>query len=181
MSKADLTAHADAMKTTLQFLAQEAIEIARLIVEADGELSPELEKRLDVNAAALARKVDSYVHIDETLEMHEAMWKQRAQACSEMSKRFAFHRERLRDRVKATMQEMGSTEIQGTFNRYKLTALKPKLVITDEKALPANLTMQIVTLVPDRVRIEQALQEGFEVPGAALEPVVRLNIYQVKE
>lgn len=181
MSKKPDQAVVAVTQSSLLAIAQEANEITRLIIQSGGELSPELEARLDLNGAKLMAKVDAYVAIEDELAAQEALWKARAQAVAEMAKRFGSNRERLRERVKLAMAQLGTTEVQGEFHRYKLSVLKPKLVIVDEAALPKEFQIIITTHAPDKERILAALNEGFEVPGARLEPVTRLATYEAKE
>lgn len=166
---------------TLVALAAEAQEISRLILESDGELSTELERRLDLNTTAIAAKVDKYVFIEDELEAKAALWKRRADACKAMHERFVKAQEQLRSRVKAVMLEAGKKELNGAYHRYVLSQLKPKVVIPDESILPNECKMIQTKMVPDKDKIKSLLEDGIEVPGAGLEQVYSLRTYENNE
>lgn len=160
-------------------LANEARELESLIMDAGGELSPEVEARLNFNSLQLQQKIDSYVYVEEHFDAMEALWKRRAESCAAIAKRFARTREQLRDRVKFVMNEMQANEIAGKFYRYKLSATSGRLVIDSEAAIPTDFKMVVTTTVPDKDRIKDALKAGFQVPGAHLEGGVQLRTYEV--
>jgi hypothetical protein len=162
-------------------LGREALALAQEIMECAGELSPELEAKLNFNETALRSKVDAYVHVEEAFEAQEALWKRRAEACKAIANRFATYNERHKDRVKFVMQAMKVNEISGVFNRYKLSNSAPKLVITNESELPAQFKMVVTTTVADKEKIKAVLKDGFEIPGAHLEQGVTLRTYEGSE
>jgi hypothetical protein len=158
-----------AVQNSLVALAVEAAEIGRLLMEAGGELTPELETRLDVNTQLLPAKVDAYNYIIDELESQAELWKRRKDASAAIQKRFDSQAERLRNRIKFAMKEMGTTEIAGRQYKFQLRKSAPKLVIDNEAAIPAEFKMIVQTTITDTDRIKSALVDGFEVPGAKLE------------
>ncbi len=164
-------------QSTLISLAHEAMALAQMIAESGGELTPEIEAMLEVNSRSLADKLDGYVSVDERFQSEQDHWKRKADACRAISKRFEDARERLRARIKFTMEEMGVGELKGIDHRYKLSPLKPKLVIDSEESLPIDFKMIVQTSVPDKDKIQAALMVGAQVMGARLEPVSRLQAY----
>lgn len=166
---------------TLVALAAEAQELCRLILENQGEMSPELEKRLEFNTTALMSKVDNYVFIEDHLEMNANYWKDKAEACKAVAARYEHAQEKLRNRIKLVMTEMGRKELLGEHYRYYLAQYKPKVVISQPEKIPSECKMVIQELVPDKDKIKSLLEEGFEVPGASLEPVFALRLAENKE
>jgi hypothetical protein len=166
---------------TLAMLAVEAAEIARLLTESMGELSPEIEKRLEVNEQALISKADGYNFIIEQLEANAAMWKRRKDACAAQQKKFEGQIERLKDRIKEAMRTMDRTEVSGQFYKFQLRKSAAKLVIENEAALPADCKMVVQTTVVDKERVKAALVDGFDVPGARLEENGSLYILETGE
>lgn len=153
----------------LASLAAEAAQISRMLLDSDGELSPELEALLDVNESQLMEKVDSYRFVIEEMGMHAELWKQRKDACAAQQKKFEGQVERLKDRIKFAMKTMDRAEIVGGFTKFQLRKSKPKLVIDNEAALPADCKMVVQRTVVDTDKVKSALEGGFEVPGARLE------------
>lgn len=154
---------------TLATLAREASEISRLLLESEGELSPELEARLDVNAKNLVQKLDGYNYILDELDGQVARWKRRRDACSGIAKRFESQIERMRERIKLAMKEMGKPEIAGSYCKFQVRNSRPKLVIDDEAKIPESYKMVVTTTVVDKERVTSALKDGFTVQGAHLE------------
>lgn len=175
--KPSLKEHVEATQSLIE-LASEAQVICKLILESGGELSPELEQKLDVNTTALLAKVDSYVFIEEHLEANAALWKRKADACKSIHDRYVKAQDRLRDRIKIGMQVLERDELKGKNYRYKLSKLKPKLVISDPVKLPIECKMVVSETVPDKEKIKSLLEDGIEVPGASLEPVYQLRDYE---
>lgn len=167
-----------ATQQSLASIAAEAMELSRMLVECGGELTPELEARLDFNSQSLVEKVDAYVAIEDQLEIQAAHWKRKADACAAISKRFGTYIERLRGRVKFVMKEMNVTELKGQDYRYKIRKSPPKLIVTDETKVPADFKMVIQTTVLDKDRIKDALKEGFEIPGAMIEENGALCVFE---
>lgn len=167
-----------ATSQTLVALAVEAAEISKLLQESGGELSPELEARLEVNREKLPSKVDSYNYIIERLEADAALWKRRKEACAAQEKKYQGQVDRLWDRIKLAMKELGTKELQGTYYRFQLKKSAPKLIIDSEAAIPAECKMIVQTTVIDKEKIKAMLVDGFEVPGARLEENGSLVAYE---
>jgi hypothetical protein len=165
---------------TLISLAQEAMQLSQAILEAGGELTPEVEAALTANTQALVTKLDGYVYIQDRLEMEAAHWKTRAEQCMSVSRTYSSARERLRESVKRVMIEMDQTDLRGSEHRFKLVKSKPRLVI-NEAEIPAEYQMQVTTMVPDKERIREDLEMGATIPGARFEESFRLTDYVNKK
>lgn len=168
-------------KQNLISLADEAMVIEREILAAGGELTPELERRFEFNLQQLSQKVDGYVFVEERLDAVAALWKRREEATRAVRKGYETAIERIRDRVKLVMTETQKTELAGKLHRYKLSTRAPKLVIEDESLIPTEMKMIIQTTTVDKQKVHSMLADGFEVPGARLEPVIALLIQENKE
>lgn len=165
---------------TLTQLAAEAMMIAQKLMESGGELTPELESALDVNKELLMKKVDGYVAIEDQFEAQAAYWKRKRDACDAIYKSFSGQIDRLRDRVKFVMNEMGVTEIAGVEHRYKLGKSAGKLIIEDESKIPNEFKMIVQTTVVDKEKVKAMMKDGFEVPGAKLEEMGSLRVFENK-
>lgn len=159
----------EATRGTLVALAKEAAELSRLLLETGGELTPEIERRLDVNAQALPSKVDSYHYVMEDLEAQASLWKRRKDAAAAIQKRFETTIDLLKERIKVAMKELGAKEIAGELHKFQLRNSTARMVIDDESAIPAQFKMVVQTTAIDRDRLKTVLTEGFDVPGARLE------------
>lgn len=172
MAKANAKSQAvavEATKGTLVALASEAVELSRLLMESGGELTPELEKRLEVVAQALPAKVDSYKYVIDEFEAQAALWKRRKDAAAAIQKRFEAQVDSLNERIKFAMKELGTKEVAGNLYKFQLRNSTPRMVIDDENAIPAQFKMIVQTTAIDKDKLKMVLTEGFEVPGAKLE------------
>ncbi len=164
---------------TLATLVAEAQGIIQALVEAGGELTPELEARLEVNQTSLVAKVDGYAFIESRLEAEAEFWKRRAEVNARIAKTLTNMQKNLLERIKWGIQEMGKTEVCGVDSRFFLVKCAQKLVINPD-VLPPEWTMQVTETVPDKERIKAALTDGFEVPGASLEGGLALRVGENK-
>jgi hypothetical protein len=164
-------------KTLIEIMA-EAQTLATDIMEAGGELSPELEKQLLVNETAMAEKIDGYVLIMEALADRASYLKAKANELSNVAKGLESARESLKDRVKWTMLENELTTFAGTHYRFKLSPVNPKYTF-DLEALPAKYKkIEVVkTEKADREAIVNAMKAGEAIPGVRVEEVYSLRTY----
>lgn len=146
-----------------------------LVIEAGGELTPEIEQELAVNSEQLAAKADRYDFIMGKLDSEETYWKAQAERYSRVARACANARERLRGAIKGAMQAMAVTEIVGENTNFKLTNCAPKLVLKQSE-LPAEYITETIVREPNKDKIKGALKEGASIPGAQLEPVVALRV-----
>ncbi len=168
-------------QTTLVGLASEAGMISKMLLECGGELTPELEAKLEVNAKLLCEKADGYNYIIEELEAQEAIWKRRKDACAAIEKRFKTQTERLWERIRIAMREMGKNVIAGNLHKFCLEKGVDSLVIDDEKAIPNEFKIVVQTTAVDKEKLKASLKEGFEIPGAHLENKGRLIVRENSE
>lgn len=164
-------------KTLIELMAQ-AQTLATEIMEAGGEVSPEIEKELIVNERALAEKIDGYVLIMEALADRSAYLKAKAQELSNVARGLESARENLKDRVKWTMLENEQMTFAGAHYRFKLSPINPKYTF-DLEAIPAKYKkIEVVkTEKADREAIISAIKSGEAVPGVRVEEVYSLRTY----
>lgn len=165
---------------TLAALFTEANDIGLKLIENEGEITPDLEERLNQLQIDLPEKVDAYVFIMEALEAQEAMYKKRAEFFSRLAKSHSGTRERIKERIKFLMQQGNKDEVLGNDYRFKLSPSKPSLKVNTE-LLPAKFTREVVLFEVDKKAIEEALMSGEDVPGAHFECGVTFRIYANKK
>ena len=164
---------------TLFSLVSQANAIEQAIAEAGGELSPEIEAALANIDIAVASKVDGYNAVMDRLDALAAYWKAEADKRAKIAKSVSAASDRLNANIKAAMLKMGKDEVIGNDVRFKLAKTKGRLVI-NEQELDPSFKMEIRDVVPDKERIKTALEDGFSVSGATLEPSFSLRSYTIK-
>lgn len=166
-------------KTTLTDIVFQVAEITNDIVESRGELTPEMEARLADIDLSLARKVDAYAGVIERLDMEVDYWDKKAREMKSIADSHKRLKEGLRTRIKDAMRTMGKNEILGQDVKFRLVRSQPRLVIRDEKNIPAEF--QVVSWDVDKEKLKKALVSEMKVPGAELEESYSLRTFVRKD
>lgn len=154
----------------LQEIVQNHQSLFEILMEEGGEItSVETESIVDgwmkEITSDLALKADGYKYKMDTLEVTATQLKAEAEKIEKAAKTLQNISKSLKDRMKFAMQELGVDTIEGNKFKYKLQSVKPSVVITDEAALPAIYTRTKTEILPDKIAIGEALDQGIEVPG----------------
>lgn len=173
------TALAEKPKTNLFEIVAQAQSIEKMIAEAGGELTPELEAALDNIDLTMATKVESYSYLVDRV-CHEAMfWKGKAQQFTKLARALESVADRVEGNMKKAMIAMQKTEVLGESVRYVLSTTKGALVV-DTAKLPDTYKMAVTEYVADKEKIRAALEKFEDVPGAKLEGGYSLRKYANK-
>lgn len=165
---------------SLYSLVAQANALSRMLAETGGEITPEIESLMSNVDVKLPEKVDGYAVVMERLELEAKYWKDKAASYSLMAKSLASLQDKLKERLKEAIKALGVDEIHGNDVRFKLSGVKPALVLDESKLDPSYL-MTVTETVPDKERIRAALQEGAEISGASLVQSVSLRSYLNKK
>lgn len=150
--------------------------ITQAIIEAGGELSPELEAELEQVDLDLADKVDAYKYVTDRLTAEEKFFKAKADELYKVGQAHAKASARIKERLKEAMLSMERADVYGNEYRWRLTPLDPKLVIEDG-VISDEWKKEVIEMVVDKDLIKTALAKGEEIEGARMEPVHRLQAY----
>ena len=146
-------------RLTLRDIATESLMIDALLVRAEGELTPELETRLNQLAELLTRKTDGVVAYIEGLCAD-------ADVIVTEEKRLAVRRKALNSRaerferfVKDQMIRMDRRSLAGEYSKLDVVFNPPKLTIYDEKLIPDRFIRRelvpettVVTILDDAIK-----------------------------
>lgn len=150
---------------TLFNITAEQRRINDLLMENGGELTPELEEALIINAENFAIKVDGYatsIHKFESLAEAADAEIKRITAIKKSATNSA---KRLKEALTYGMDVMGIDKAEIGLNKLSFrntTAVN----ITDETLIPAQFIK--VETSPDKAAIKKALQSGILVEGTEL-------------
>lgn len=151
----------------LYTIEQEYRDIEQAIEQAEGEITPELEERINVNEEDRAAKVSAYVHI---IREREAA----ARACQEEARRLqsmAASHERLAASLRAALHSVVEEHGPVKADTYAVTLRRSQYVdVTDPGDLPCGWWHPDKTVPgkPNKVAIAKALKAGEDVQGAEL-------------
>ena len=159
-------------------LTREMDDIHREIQDNLGEITPELEARLDETGLALASKVDSCALYLNSLEAGAKGLKEFAKGVRRKAEIAENMRERMLKYCGIALGEKAA--IEGEHFTLRRRKNPPKVVITDEDALRAMLPEAFrkdVTWHIEKSIVKAAItDEGVPVKGAHIEQTERIEI-----
>lgn len=156
-------------------LSAEANRLEEMLLQSEGELTPEFEMWLDQINTQLEAKADSYAHVIDKLDANVAMLKESAKQYSQAAKTLEAAQTRIKERIKEALKFMNKTTLRGNRRSFVISSCQKRLII-DELNLDSSYTMIKSATVPDRERIKEALEQGVEVKGAVLEGGTALRL-----
>jgi hypothetical protein len=153
---------------SLNEIVVETQKILDVIIQSQGEMTPEIEAIHNDLVSNLASKVDSCAYVEKKIQAEADFFKDQAEYYTKIARSLESAKTALRQRVKEAMMNLGYQEICGERSRFKLVPLAQKLVLEQGK-LPNDYLSAITQIVPDKERIHFDLAHGIEIPGARLE------------
>lgn len=148
-------------------IAQEELDLLNEIEELDGELTPELEERLKINEANMAKKMEDYCKAIRWYDTQILAAKEETERLRKLIKRAERSQEWMKGAMLDVMEGLDKPKVSaGTFTvgTRKSTAVN----IIEESAIPARYAREVVTVKIDKTAIKDAIKNGEEVPGAQL-------------
>lgn len=150
---------------TLYHITSEQLRINELLEESGGELTPEIEEALMLNAENFEIKADGYI---ESISRYKALAEAadvRIKEMQRIKKTSENIEKRLKERLLQAMMVMDVDKME--IGLRKLSIRNTSAVnITDEAHIPAEYI--IIEQKYDKTRIKDALKSGDVIPGAEL-------------
>jgi len=163
------------MKSLYHITAEQA-RLNDAIEAAEGELSPELEEALHINASELEARAEDYAASILDAEANVAAIRTEEERLGKLRKSYVRRADVLRRRLAEAFVALDVRHLGA--GKYALSVRPSTAVhIDDEAALPEQFVVTKTTRTPDRKLIAQTIKGGEDVPGARLE--VRKNL-QIK-
>lgn len=156
------------MKESLRELVKITSALELKLIESDGEITPDLEKELQVKDIQLPEKIDGYDAILERLQMLANHFSQQAQQFSALANLAVGAQERLEDNLKFAMEELKTTELKGVYSKFKLQNNPPKVLIQNEEIIEEVYKRKKEVVTIDKKAIAEELKLGLPVRGATL-------------
>jgi len=160
-----------AMVTSAIGIAAELQQIVAGLEANGGECDDDTLAALQNWQAALEVKAESIAHVKLRLEADAEYWQKYEDAARAMRKSKEAAVKRLTEYLARCMSVAGVKSIKkddGLFS-ISLVAGRASCQITDEKKLPFELVDVVELIKPKKKEIQEALEAGREIPGAALE------------
>lgn len=165
------------IKKSLQAIISEVALIEHTLLETSGEITPEIEKLLEVKELQLPEKIDACANIVERFEMIEELYKKKAQDLLKIAKASAAISERIKENIKEGMKVLKTNHVYGIDYRYTLSPSKPSVVVEDESKIDGCYKVTEVITKIDKNKIVEDLKLGVPVLGAKLQENFSLRKY----
>ena len=158
---------------SLVALVQESSDIIQALVDAGGELTPELEMALRDIDAKVPVKVDRMNWVIDRLGFEAEFWRLKADEMKKVAKGHENAEQFLRQLVKDLMINHGITSLEGNESRFLLKNREPELIITCEASeLPPEFVDEelVVTHKINKKKIKEFLLANPDkaIPGVEL-------------
>lgn len=156
-------------RRTLLGLSDELLDLYDLIDSGDGEVSPELEERLDALQHDFSAKLDAYASLAREADLEASALEAEVRRLEKRIRRRRTLIANLKARVQLALEAQGQKRFRTGRFTLSLCAngggLPVEIVGKVEELPPAYLK---VTVEPDKDALRQALSRGEAIPGARL-------------
>lgn len=173
----------------------EHLGLLKLIEEAEGELTPEIEQQLTLTAEEFEEKAISYGYVVKMHEDVEEVLDKEIKRLTELKKKAAKRAEKFKDTLDKAMKEFGFDKIQTETLSLSYRKSKPVELVEDfEQAFLSNVTIEIkpkegapdgvgklieffdLKVAASKTRIGDALKAGTVIEGAKITEKKNLQI-----
>jgi len=160
---------------TLQEILFEERSLSTELIETGGEISQELEARIDSLTLDTTDKIDSIGYLLQSLDDAEDRLKKNRDAYRNALTVCENIRERIKTRVKNTMRENGKTKLSGNSFSLSVKKMAPAMEI-DESRVPDSYKKIIQIVSIDKEAIKLDVKNGFPVDGVTEREVYGLSV-----
>lgn len=162
------------MEKSLYQITQEQAELFNFIIEADGEITPDVEESLKINEQNFETKARGYIWMIKKLEADNITIGEEMARLQRIEKRNDKMIDRLKESMKNALIIFGDSKKVDTFT---LSLRKSKQVdIIDSELIPeAYRTIKTTELI-NKTEIKKAIESGLIVSGATIKENQNLQI-----
>ena len=162
------------MEKSLYQITKEQAELFNKIDELEGELTPELEESLKINADNFQEKARGYIWHIKKLESDNITINEELNRLERIEKRNNKLIDRLKENMKFALEIFGESQKVDTFT---LSLRKSKSVeIIDAELIPEAYRVVKTTETINKTEIKKAIEGGLTVAGATIKENNNLQI-----
>jgi DNA repair exonuclease SbcCD ATPase subunit len=143
--------------------------------EAEGELSEDLEHRLDVATMALTEKIDNVLAFAAEREAYADALRGEMERLGKRAKSVEATADSLRKYVLTSMRRAGIPKVEGLRFTARTQANPGRVVVDDESKIPQEFVNTRTESYIDKRALRDALLKN-DVPGAHIEQSISLRI-----
>lgn len=161
------------MKQSLYNIVEEQRYTLAEIELMEGELTPELEEQLKINAHQLESKSIAYLEVIKTKDSFNLLISEEIKRLQALEKRNDNLVARLKDNLLVAVKTFGDFEVGFTkFGTRKSTTVE----VEDVNQLPKEFKVVKITEQADKKAIKEALKNGQEIEGCSIKEHKNLKI-----
>ena len=162
------------MEKSLYQITKEQQELFDFILEAEGEITPDVEESLKINAENFESKARGYIWMIKKLEADNVTINEELNRLERIEKRNNKMIDRLKENMKFAIEIFGESQKVDTFT---LSLRKSKSVeIIDADVIPESFRVIKTTETINKTEIKKAIESGLIVPGATIKENNNLQI-----
>jgi len=162
------------MEKSLYQITQEQAELFNFILEADGEITPDVEESLKINEQNFETKARGYIWMIKKLEADNITIGEEMVRLQLIEKRNDKLIDRLKDSMKNALIIFGDSKKVDTFT-LSLRKSKP-VEILDADVIPETYRTIKTTETINKTEIKKAIESGLTVAGATIKENQNLQI-----
>lgn len=149
-------------------------ELFDFIIESEGEITPDVEESLKLNAENFETKARGYIWMIKKLEAENITIVEERNRLERIEKRNNKLIEKLKESMKFALEVFGESKKVDTFT---LSLRKSKSVeILDAEIIPADYRTIKTTETINKTEIKKAIESGLTVAGATIKENNNLQI-----
>lgn len=156
------------MNKSLFHIQQEYLQLAEILEDNGGELTPEIEQSLAINQQELQTKGVNYALVIRQIDGEAEIIDREIKRLADLKKTKENAANRMKEAIKGAMELYGIQSIKGDLINITLRNNASSVVINEEEKLPTEYVQVKHTISPDKKAIKAAIESGIEVPGAYL-------------
>tara|TARA_R110000868_G_C10972986_1_gene771111 strand:+ start:10018 stop:10509 length:492 start_codon:yes stop_codon:yes gene_type:complete len=161
--------------TNIFEIKKEYIDLMNEVINNEGEFTPELLEKLEINEKDLKDKAINYAYVIKNIEYENEIIDIENNRLKELKARNNIKITNLKKTVKKSMEIYNIDKIDSPI--LKLSLRKSESVnITDESKIPHNLIKTTISTLPDKNAIKAALKSGSTINGAEIVTNINLQI-----
>ena len=160
---------------SLSLIVSQVADLENQLIESGGLITEEIENALAIRDTHLPEKIDSYAAVIERFDLVEEHYKNKAAFYLGLAKSAGSVVERCKENLKASMKELGVSELIGNDVKYKLSPSNPTVLIASDDAIEGSYKITETVVKIDKKKIAEDLKLGVPVVGARLQETFRLT------
>lgn len=163
------------VKKTIYNIESEYMQLMSELENNEGEITPDIEARLQINKEDLEKKAVSYGYVIKQFDADMAQVQSEIERLTKIAQQKQTAQERLKTRISEAMKQFKVEKIQ--LNNLTLSFRKSESVVIDVDAkIPAKYLTKKVNTTIDKKGLKNAIKAGLKFKGISVKENDNLQI-----